>query len=95
MRRELIVMKISNLRLHSDDAALERRQIVFPIISAFKRRLQQIIQYLTSGSEVQVWTKTDRYSNMTWHAYDPVSDRRVIWESEAEMRKWVEERYYS
>lgn len=88
-------MKISNLRLHYDDAALESRQIVLPIISVFKRRLQQIIQYLTSGNEVQVWTKTDRYGKITWHAYDPVSDRCVVRESESEMRTWVEERYYS
>ena len=87
-------MKISNLRLHYKDAALERRQITLPIISAFKKRLPQILQPLTSGHELQVWTKRERYGKITWHAYDPVSDRHVVRESEAEMRAWVEERYY-
>lgn len=88
-------MKISNLRLHYDDAALESRQITLPTISVFKRRLQQILQHLISGRELQVWTKTDRYGKITWHAYDPVSDRCVVRESEAQMRAWVEERYYN
>jgi hypothetical protein len=87
-------MKISNLHLHYDDSGLESRQITLRIISAFKRKLQQVIQYLTSGDELQVWTKRDRYGKITWQAYDPISDRRVVRESEAEMRAWVEKRYY-
>jgi hypothetical protein len=87
-------MKISNLRLDYNDAALENRQIALPIISAFKRGLQQIIQYLNRGSELQVWTTIARDGEIRWHAYDPVSDRRVVTQSEAQMRAWVEERYY-
>jgi hypothetical protein len=87
-------MKISNLRLDYKDVALGSRPIALPIISAFKRGLQQIIQYLNSGNELKVWTTRARDGEIRWHAYDRVSDRRVVTESEAQMRAWVEERYY-
>lgn len=87
-------MKISNLRLHYNDLVLERRSIALPTLSEFKRGLQQLVQYLNSGNKLQVWTKIDRDGKITWHAYDPISDRRVVRESEAEMRAWLEERYY-
>ena len=87
-------MKIFNLRLYYNDVALESRQITLPILSVFKRRAQQLVQYLNSADKLQVWTKMDRDGTITWHAYDPVSDRRVVRESEVEMRAWLEERYY-
>ncbi|HEY9605670.1 MAG TPA: hypothetical protein V6C85_28960 [Allocoleopsis sp.] len=87
-------MKISNLHLHDNNSALEHRTITLPIFSVFNRGLQQLIQYLNSGNKLQVWTKIDRDGKITWHAYDPISERRVVRESEVEMRAWLEERYY-
>ncbi|WP_439566398.1 hypothetical protein [Gloeocapsopsis crepidinum] len=54
----------------------------------------RLLQALTSRDRLQVWQKKDRYGRSYWQAYDPVSDSKISLASEAEMRVWIEQRYY-
>lgn len=55
---------------------------------------QQLSASLTKGNELQVWQTSDRFGNTWWNAYDPATDSSTSVGSEAEMRGWIEKRYY-
>ncbi|WP_236738926.1 hypothetical protein [Chroogloeocystis siderophila] len=60
----------------------------------FNRVLLHLFRYLTSRNDVQVWQKKDRHGRSYWQAYDPLTDKKISLASEAEMRIWIEQRYY-
>ena len=61
------------------------------IASTLKKVLQHFISFLKSDQEIQIWTTTDHYGNILWHAYNPLNDTRVILDSQEEMLRWVEQ----
>lgn len=87
-------MKTSNPHFQLSDQALPNRQIKLPRLSVLNRAFQVCVQFLINDHEPQIWTTTDHYGTIYWHAHDPVSDRSVTLASEAEMRAWLEQRYY-
>jgi hypothetical protein len=87
-------MKSSNPHFQLSEQALPTRQIKFPLSSALKSAFERCVQFFANANEPQIWAKTDRYGNTYWHTYDPVSGRSVSLDSEAEMRAWLEQRYY-
>ncbi len=87
-------MKSSNPHFQLSEQALPKQQIKLPLFSALKSAFQFCAQFFANANEPQIWTETDRYGNTYWHAYDPVSGRSVSLDSEAEMRAWLEQRYY-
>lgn len=88
-------MKTYNAGLRFSNEFLQKSEIKLPGISVFKRVLQCFVPFFYSCNEPQIWSKTDRYGNTSWHAYDPVSGYSVSRDSEAEMRQWLEQRYYN
>ncbi len=50
---------------------------------------------LTSSNELQVWQKIDRKGNRFWQAHEPKTDKYTSLGSEAEMRIWSEQSYYT
>lgn len=64
------------------------------LFSWLNRIGQHLATALFQGQEPKIWQSTDRFGQTWWHAYDPVKDRFVSRDSEAEMRIWLEERYY-
>ncbi|MGJ3245314.1 MAG: hypothetical protein ACFE0I_04475 [Elainellaceae cyanobacterium] len=61
-------------------------------------RLQKIWQWFVSAmaqnSEPRIWKVADAKGNPYWRVYDPASDRMTTLASEAEVRIWLEQRYY-
>jgi hypothetical protein len=55
---------------------------------------QRVINYLNAKNELQVWQSSDRHGQTWWNAYDPITGRTTKRDSEAEMRTWIEQRYY-
>jgi len=55
---------------------------------------QHLVESLIQGQELKIWQSTDRFGNTHWYAYDPMTSSSVTRDSEAEMRVWVEQRYY-
>lgn len=91
---ELVVMKIYNRQFGLAQKSLEFSQIKLSMFSMFTIVLQLFVRLFASGDEIQVWTKKDRYGRISWHAYDSASGTRVSWDTEVEMREWIEQRYY-
>lgn len=58
-----------------------------------KQRWQQVIEFLASRSNLQVWRSRDRSGNPHWHVYDAQTNHTTNLSSEAEMRIWIEEHY--
>lgn len=52
------------------------------------------IRNLVGNNELQVWQKTDCYGKSYWRTYDLASGRSTVLGSQAEMRMWIEQRYY-
>lgn len=55
---------------------------------------QHLVTSITQGQEPRIWQHTDRTGKIWWHGYDPHTERSIRVDSEAEMRIWLEERYY-
>jgi len=58
------------------------------------RFLQNLFASLLRGNELQVKQRRDRQGNIWWQAFDPNTDESASFGSEAEMRSWIEQRYY-
>jgi len=56
--------------------------------------LQDLATNLLRGNELQVKQRRDRQGHTWWQAFDPKTDESVSFGSEAEMRTWIEQRYY-
>jgi hypothetical protein len=45
--------------------------------------------------DVRVWQQCDRHGRHSgWHGYDPLTGEYVAYGTEAEIRSWIEQRYY-
>lgn len=62
--------------------------------SLLNRFWQHLVTTLVKGQEPRIWQTTNRYGNIQWHGYDPVTGYSVCRDSEEEMRIWFEQRYY-
>lgn len=62
--------------------------------SVFKQFWQHLVTSIVQGQEPRIWQHTDRTGKILWHGYDPHTQRSICVDSEAEMRIWLEERYY-
>lgn len=56
--------------------------------------VQRLFASLIRGNELQVKQRRDRQGNTWWQAFDPTTDESASFGSEAEMRSWIEQRYY-
>ncbi|MDJ1183693.1 hypothetical protein [Roseofilum casamattae] len=61
-------------------------------------RLRKLWNYLVAvwwnSEEPRIYQKQDKHGNWIYQIYDPVAHERFICDSEAEVRVWLEQRYY-
>ncbi|MFN6558345.1 MAG: hypothetical protein RMY28_000860 [Nostoc sp. ChiSLP01] len=50
-------------------------------------------QLLADPNELQVTQKVDRYGNIYWQAYDPVTGKSFASGSETDVSMWIEQLY--
>lgn len=53
-----------------------------------------ILAFLLDNSEIKIVEKTDKNGVLTWEVWDRVMGDRSTFSSEAEVRAWLDERYY-
>ncbi len=63
-------------------------------LSLINESLQLFIESLSFSNELRIWQGYDRFGNEVWHAFEPVTGKHTCADSEAEMRTWIEKRYY-
>ena len=74
----------------SEGHGIAKSKLVFLL----NRLLQFISTILNPGNEFKVWQRCDRFCQTGWHAYDPVTNRYVCRDSEADILIWLEQSYY-
>jgi hypothetical protein len=83
----------SELRL-TDLKGLSR----FPHSFLESDRLQKLWNYLVAvwwySEEPRITQKQDKSGNWIYRVYDPITHQHLIFDSEQEVRIWLEERYY-
>jgi hypothetical protein len=66
----------------------------FNIVEYLKRLGDRIVEYFNSQSEIKVWQRQDRFGNEYWEVYDPNTHRSASFDSEEEVRIWIEELFH-
>lgn len=68
-------------------------------LTTFTKPLGQVWHAITNlvshRPDVRVWQRTDRFGQVGWHGYDPISGDYVCYGTEDEIRSWIEQRYYT
>lgn len=54
---------------------------------------QSVVRFLETSSEPQVWTTEDKNHQTQWNVFDPVTGQSAQFNSEEDVRVWLEERY--
>ena len=72
----------------------DRQVKILKFLLGIKKIVQLLNKAFIGSNELRVWQTYDRYGNNWWHAYAPLTGRYTCVESEAEMRVWIEKRYY-
>jgi hypothetical protein len=63
------------------------------ILNSLKQITAIFFNALVSKPEPKIWQKKDAEGNIIWHTYDPVSGYQARFDTEQEVRVWLEERY--
>lgn len=63
-------------------------------LAKFQSTWNKMIAMFTAGKEPKIWLSSDAEGKLYWNAFDPQTHRFVEHLSEAEMRIWIEKRYY-
>ena len=82
--------KLEILFNRNDPSQVKQSKLLLILNSVWK----YIVTVLTKEQELQIWQTSDRSGKTWWHGYDPVTGSSVCKDSEAEMRIWLEKRYY-
>jgi hypothetical protein len=93
MKASTLASKLTVLKSKSDRTivALDR----FSHLNLFFQQIWQfLLRIAASNSEIRVWRTGDRQGKIIWHVYDAAIDQIAHFESEAEVRSWLEARYY-
>lgn len=85
---EVLVKAFSTLSTSSSS----KSSVVFGEI--FQRAWQKISRFFTESTEPQIWQTHGPDHQIVWHVYDPATGHTVCFASEAEIRAWLEHRYY-
>jgi hypothetical protein len=60
-----------------------------------KNALSQVWHFLArTDSEPRIQQKFDRLGHVYWKAFDPLTRKTQFFETEDEVRRWLEQRYY-
>lgn len=96
-------LSYEKLELMVDSSAVsssiaKRAPLVGRATSLFRSILSTVIYHLTHGHDPRIWTSTiqsgPNAGQTIWHLYDPMTQRRATLASEAEVRRWLDTRYY-
>lgn len=63
------------------------------IINVVKATTEAFFNSLVLYSEPKIWKKTDAAGNIFWKTYDPMTGTTASFDTEHQVRVWLEERY--
>ncbi len=80
--------------LQNIHVAMKNFHVLFWLGIMLKNLYRRWLGVLSGSSELEVWHSLDRFGKIRWHVYDFSSGRSAYLNSEAEVRRWLDERYY-
>jgi hypothetical protein len=67
--------------------------------SKFTLQLSQVLEayfeLIFKANEPIIYESKSKFGSVYWTVYDPVSGRKVLFDSETDVRVWLERRYYT
>lgn len=63
------------------------------ILHSIKSITAIFVNAFASPTEPKIWQKKDADGNMIWQIYDPVTGYKARFDTEQEVRIWLEKRY--
>ncbi|WP_341525074.1 hypothetical protein WKK05_20935 [Nostoc sp. UHCC 0302] len=96
MRNESRYLQSEDIEINCD--SLCSRKLNISKLLSLRESLHDIWEKLVKTlmadpNELQVWQKVDRYGNISWHAYDPVTRKSFSSGSEFDVCMWIEQLY--
>lgn len=72
---------------------------VFSILTIWLNRIGDLfvnlfVSSLEQSEEIRIWQRVDRHGQIWWHAYNPRTEQLSVFESESEVRVWLEQQYH-
>ncbi len=65
-----------------------------PILKGIDWAIETLFQFLIQGKEPQIQMTQKPDGSTLWRVYDPQTRDHAVFETEGEVRSWLEERYY-
>ncbi|BAY10958.1 hypothetical protein [Calothrix sp. NIES-2098] len=88
MRNEIGCLQPEEIKISSRTG-----NIFTSVCQALHSFWQNTMQTLLAPDELQVIQKVDRYGNIYWQAYDPVTGKSFSSGSEVDVSMWIEQLY--
>lgn len=61
--------------------------------SKFGKFLQTLFTTMAGDAEPKIWQTASRNGVMIWNVYDPITKESTSFDTEADARSWLEQRY--
>lgn len=88
------VQKTNFVRLESTPFLQTRKQKMLKLASQLSQALKLFFESIFNSDEPNIHQSRDRFGNVFWTVYDPITGCKLYFESEAEVRIWLDRRYY-
>ena len=62
--------------------------------SGWQKFWNAVAAIFVQSSEPKIYQKRDRFGNLYFQVYDPQTGRSSVFNTEAEVRFWIDQRYY-
>jgi hypothetical protein len=85
---------IAASRSVADLSSIETPKSPFNLSLRLPNIWQRLLKLAIGNSEVRVWKTQTHTGEDLWHVYEPHCEQSVTFSSEAEVRVWLEQRYY-
>jgi hypothetical protein len=63
-------------------------------VSSITRIWNRIVESIIAVNELKIYSLKSKSGSSYWEIHDPILGRRVFFNSEAEVRDWLDRRYY-
>lgn len=85
-------LSYQELKLVADSSSGER--IKSSLTAKINQIWNEIVRFLTASEEPKIYLLKSKHGDTYWEVYDSISRRRVCFDSESEVRAWLERCHY-
>lgn len=68
--------------------------LAYRVAATWNQISNALLQKMSCNNEPQIYSKQNKFGEVVWNVYDPLTGYQASMESEAEVRAWLDRRYY-